>query len=114
MQGWGAAWLPAEGGGQILHHCAIREVPGPSARWNHSSVPTSPQPLLGFLSYAPLLLSFPSFFSVLYVEDLLELSFPLQKGWSNVLCPLALSEPELAPAAEQSMKRENSSAALEF
>lgn len=54
------------------------------------------------------------FFSVLYVEDLLELSFPLQKGWSNVLCPLALSEPELAPAAEQSMKRENSSAALEF
>lgn len=29
------------------------------------------------------------FFSVLYVEDLLELSFPLQEGWSNVLCPLS-------------------------
>lgn len=54
-------------------------------------------------------------FSLLYDEELLELSFRLQEGWSNVhmLCPLALSEPELAPAAEWSVKK-NSNAALEF
>lgn len=115
VQGLRAAWLPAEGCGQILYHPAVREVPGPSTCWMHSSVSTSPQPLFGFLLCSSLALV-SIFFSLLYVEELLEISFLLQEAWSNVhvLRPLALSEPELAPVAERSMKKENSSAALGF
>lgn len=118
-----ARWVCRDGG---LRGCLQREVAKSciTAQSGRSRVPlhagTTPHgpphlsPCLASSVMLPSCSRFHLFFLSCMLKTFLSSHFPSRRAGAMCCVPLALSEPKLAPAAEQSMKRENSSAALEF